>query len=176
MGTISKILRPKITGTTTAFLLIIACLLSFVQPSRAQQYTKVRSGYIMVLRQGENVINALEQFAVKENIPSANFTGMGFVNMTFGYFNFSTKQYTPRDFNRVELTSMHGSIAWKEGKPSIHAHGVIGNQSFESYSGHILKATVSTGSVEVLIVVHDKRLERKKDEQLGADVLEIPAH
>ena len=139
----------------------------------AKRFTKVTHGYVMVLRQGDNVIVELEKFASSENIPSANFTGMGFVNITFGFFDKQSKTYIPKDFNDVELASMHGTIAYKDGKPKVHAHGVAGDKSFQTFGGHILNATVSTGSVEIFIVNHNKRFIRKKDETLGADVLHL---
>jgi len=51
------------------------------------RYTKVPAGYLMVLRQEEDVLAALKAFAQKEQIPAANFTGMGFVNIKFGFFD-----------------------------------------------------------------------------------------
>jgi predicted DNA-binding protein with PD1-like motif len=141
--------------------------------STMKRYTKVPEGYLMVLHQGDNVFEQLEIFAQQENIPAANFTGMGFVDVTFGFFDFKTKQYDPKEFKGVELASMHGTIAWKEGKPNVHSHGVAGDKSFKAHAGHILSATVSTGSLEIMLIIHDKRLERKKDESIGADVLEI---
>lgn len=113
----------------------------------------------------------LEEFALAEKIPSANFTGMGFVNMEFGYFNFDTKIYEPKKFNDVELAAMQGTIAWQKGKISIHAHGVVTDRSFAAYGGHILNGTVGKGTLEVMIFVHDKRFERVKDEKKGFNVL-----
>ncbi len=144
-----------------------------VDNNTMKRYTKVPNGYLMVLRQGDNVFEQLENFAKQENIPSASFTGMGFVDVTFGFFDFKTKQYDPKEFKGVELASMHGTIASKDGKPSIHSHGVGGDKSFRAYAGHILSATVSTGSLEIMLVIHDKQFQRKKDEALGGDVLEI---
>lgn len=115
----------------------------------------------------------LEKFALTESIPSANFTGMGFVNITFGFFDKQTKTYVPKDFKDLELASMHGTIAYKDDMPSIHTHGVAGDKSFQTFGGHILNATVSSGSVEIFIVEHNKRFVRKKDESIGADVLEL---
>ena len=138
-----------------------------------KRYTKVPTGYLMVLRQGDNLFQELEKFAQAEKIPSANFSGMGFVNITFGFFNFETKQYESKDFKDVELASMQGTIAHKKDQISIHAHGVAGDKSFQTYGGHILGATVGTGSLEILVTVHDKAFEREKDEALGADVLNI---
>jgi uncharacterized protein len=138
-----------------------------------KRYIKIPAGYLMVLRQGDSILNELENFALSEKILSANFTGMGFVNITFGFFNFQTKKYDPRTFQDVELVSMHGTIAWKNDSVSIHAHGVVADKTFHTYGGHILKAEVSTGSAEILITAHDKRFEREKDKAIGADVLEI---
>lgn len=139
----------------------------------AKRYTKVPSGYLMVLRQGDDILKKLEEFAIAENIPSANFTGMGFVNVQFGFFDANTKKYLPKDFRNVEMASMLGSIAWQNGKVSIHTHGVAGDNKFNAYAGHILSGTVSTGSLEVMITPHDKKLERKFEEGLGANVLSV---
>jgi predicted DNA-binding protein with PD1-like motif len=141
--------------------------------SNEQRYVKVPAGYLMVLRQGDNLFLELEKFSTEVNIPSANFTGMGFVNITFGFFDFKVKKYKPKYFKDVELASMHGTIAWKKDTVAIHAHGVVGDKTFQSFAGHILAATVGTGSVEILITPHDKRFERKRDEGIGADILMI---
>ncbi|TRW24382.1 DNA-binding protein [Flavobacterium zepuense] len=140
------------------------------QPNIAR-YTKVPAGYLMVLRQGDDILKEIENLAVAENIPSATFTGMGFVNITFGFFDFKTKKYAPKDFKDMELASLNGSIAWQKGKPSIHAHGVVTGKDFMAYGGHILNGSVSTGSVEIMVTVHDKKLERILEQPLGANVL-----
>ena len=138
-----------------------------------KKYTKVPAGYVIVLRQGDNLFDELKTFAQDEKIPSAHISGMGFVNITFGFFDFKEKKYNPKQFKDVELASMLGTIAWKDGDVSIHAHGVAGDKTFQTYGGHILEAQVSTGSLEILITVHPERFERKRDEALGADVLDI---
>jgi uncharacterized protein len=140
------------------------------QPNIAR-YTKVPGGYLMVLRQNDNILEEIEKIAVTENIPAATFTGLGFVNITFGFFDFKTKAYDPKEFKDMELASLTGSIAWQNGKPSIHAHGVVTGKDFTAHGGHILSGTVSTGSVEIRVTVTDKKLERIKEEKLGANVL-----
>ena len=162
----------------------LACtlfLLSFVSNSAMSQdslssikrYTQVPVGYLMVLRQGDDVLAQIENLAKKEKIPSANFSGMGFVNAKFGFFNFETKQYEPKEFKDVELASLTGSIAWQENKVSLHTHGVVTDKNFVAHGGHLLEATVGTGSVEILVTVHDKQFERIMEQPLGANVLNI---
>lgn len=139
----------------------------------APRYTKVPAGYLMVLRQGDNVLESVEALAVNEKIPSANFSGMGFVDAKFGFFNFKTKTYEPKEFKSVELASMTGSIAWQNKKVSLHTHGVVTDKNFKAWGGHLLEAIVGTGSVEIMITVHDRPLERVMEEPLGANVLHL---
>jgi predicted DNA-binding protein with PD1-like motif len=155
-------------------LMLISGMRTFAQEKNEEKrYTRVDAGYLMVLQQGDNIMDELEKFSMVEHIPSANFTGMGFVNITFGFYNVQTKGYKPKTFEGVELASMHGTIANTKGKPSIHAHGVIGDNNFQARAGHILQAMVSTGSVEIFLIVHDKPFERELDEKTGAEMLRI---
>jgi predicted DNA-binding protein with PD1-like motif len=43
--------------------------------------------------------------------------------------------------------------------------------SFKAFGGHLLSATVGTGSLEITVIVHDKRLECRMEEPMGANVL-----
>jgi len=156
----------------------LVLLLAVFIPANAQKtkpevarYTKVPAGFLMVLRQDDDILKEIEALADKENIPSAAFTGMGFVTVTFGFFDFKTKKYDPKKFKDMELACLTGSVAWQGGKPSIHAHGTVTGKDFIAYDGHILSGTVSTGSVEIMVTVHDKKLERILEQPLGANVL-----
>jgi len=155
------------------FALMLLSTVKLSAQNNQHQYTKVPTGYVMVLTQGDSLFPALERLAVLENIPSASFSAIGFVHIRFGFFRFSRKKYKSRTFKNMELASLNGSLAWKDGKPSLHAHGVAASNRFKTRGGHILGAVVSTGSLEITITVHDKKLWRKKNEQLGADVLTI---
>ena len=139
----------------------------------SKRYIKVPVGYLMVLRQGDNIFTQLENLASNEKIPSATISGMGFVNAKFGYFNRQTKQYDPKEFNDVELASMNGSIAWQDQKVSLHLHGVVTDKNFTSHGGHMLAAVVGTGSVEILITVHPNHLKRVMEPSIGANVLRL---
>ncbi len=162
--------KHVVAGFFLAAIFVAECRAQKTQPD-IPRYAKVPAGYLMVLRQGDDILKEIEALAVKENIPSANFTGMGFVTMTFGFFDFKTKKFDPKEFKDMELAGMHGTIAWQAGKPSVHAHGTVTGKDFLAYGGHILSGTVGTGSVEILVTVHDKQFERIKEQKLGANVL-----
>lgn len=138
------------------------------------RFIKTEYGYLMVLREGDDVLANIENLAKEKQIPSANFTGIGFASdATFGFFDFNTKKFNPKTFNKVEMGSLTGSIAWSEGKPSIHIHGVATDDKFNAYGGHILALKVGTGSMEIYVTVHNQKLERKLEQPLGANVLQL---
>ncbi|WP_457299060.1 flavodoxin [Phyllobacterium sp. P5_D12] len=59
------------------------------------------------------------------------------------------------------------------GKPSIHAHGVGCDHTFAAVGGHLLALEVGTGSLEITITAHSRKLERKLEANIGANVLRI---
>lgn len=138
-----------------------------------RRYVKTPTGYFMVLRMGDNVFDHLATFAIAESIPAASVTAIGFGHATFGFWNASKKNFDAKTFRNVEMGSIAGSVAWKEGKPSIHIHGIAGDSNFNAYGGHLLDLEVGTGSMEITLNVHQKRLERAIDPCIGANVLGI---
>ncbi|AKT40972.1 PPC domain-containing DNA-binding protein [Chondromyces crocatus] len=137
----------------------------------SSKYIRTPTGYLMVLRRGDDVLAHLERLAVLEQIPGASFSGFGFVNATFGFYDFARKTFDPRSFRDTELASMNGSIAWKDGVPVIHAHAVVTDRDFAAHGGHLLGLEVGTGSVEITILLHDQRLGRAVDPAIGANVM-----
>ncbi len=81
----------------TAYILLLNLFLMTTATAQdTTRYIKTSTGYLMVLRQGDDIFKQLESFAEREKIPSASFTGFGFVNVTFGYFNRNTKNMSPK--------------------------------------------------------------------------------
>lgn len=146
----------------------------FAQQKHPCRYIKTPSGYLMVLRQGDDVLAHIENLAKAENTPSASFTGIGFAaEVTFGFYDFEAKKFNPKTFKKVEMGSLTGSIAWNEKGPSIHLHGIATDEKFNAFGGHILSLHVGTGSMEIYITVNDKKLERKVEQPLNANVLQL---
>ncbi len=142
--------------------------------TKPARYTKTPTGYLMILLQGDDMISELEALMERDAIPSASFSAFGFAKIaTFGFFDFVRKQYDPGSYENVEMASITGTMAWKDGKPSIHAHGVACDRNFAAVGGHILALEVGTGSLEITITAHSLKLERKLDPDIGANVLRI---
>lgn len=136
----------------------------------------VPTGFLMVLRQGDDVFEALALLMRRERIPSAGILGFGFVSKArFGFFDWEREDYDPRDFTDLEITNLSGTLAWMDGEPAIHAHASGADRSFQSVGGHVLSLEVGRGSFEIAITVHPVRLERAVDPAIGAKVLQLPS-
>ena len=132
------------------------------------------TGFLMVLRQGDDVFARLEALMREEAIPSAFISGLGFAaHVTFGFFDYEKKEYAPKTMHDLELTNLSGTLAWKDGEPSIHAHGTAGDDSFRTFGGHLLALEVGRGSLEISVTVIPTRLERAVDPGIGANVLQL---
>lgn len=139
------------------------------------KWIRTPTGYLMVLTQGDDLFDELTRLMVEADIPSASLNGFGFAGeVIFGFFDFEKKAYRPARFHQREMTGINGTLAWQDGKPSIHAHGVGGGMHYTTVGGHLLALTVGRGSLEVTINVHEQRLERRKDPDIGANILQLP--
>ncbi len=118
---------------------LITAVLAGPAPTAAREahrYVKTPTGYLMVLRRGDDVIASLEKLAETEKLPSASLTGIGFFSdATFGFYDFDRKEFAPKTFHDVEVAGMTGSIAWKEDKPSVHLHAVAAGRDFNAVGG-----------------------------------------
>lgn len=158
----------------TVVLLFISAVLQAQEKVSKCQFAKTTDGYLMVLREGDNVISSLENLIKEKQIPSGNFTGIGFAGeVTFGFFDFTTKKFNQRTFYKVEMANLTGSIAWNDDKPSLHIHGIATDDKFNAYGGHILSLKVGPGSMEIYIPTNDEKLERKIELPLNANVLQL---
>lgn len=163
------------------FTVIVFFCLVFTQVHAQQKdsskcrYTKTAQGYLMVLREGDNVPAMLENLAKEQQISSAHFTGIGFAEQAvFGFYDSAEKKFNPKTFRNVEMGSLTGSLAWSDGKPSLHMHGVATDKDFNAFGGHLLSLIVGTGSMEIYITLYNEKLERKIEQPLNANVLQLP--
>jgi predicted DNA-binding protein with PD1-like motif len=77
-----------------------------------KRYIPTPGGFLMVLRQGDDVLARLGTLMVGEEIPSAMLSGFGFAGqITFGFFDFEAREYKPKSYENVEVTNLTGSLA-----------------------------------------------------------------
>jgi hypothetical protein len=138
------------------------------------RYKIIESIYVIRLERGEKVIEKLLELCEKEKIRTGYFNGLGAANeVELRHFNLATKEYSSKKLaGQYEITSLHGNISEMSGKSYVHAHIVVGDKQFNSWSGHLSEATISA-TCEIFLVKLDGVINRKKDEGTGLNLLDI---
>ncbi|HZB86899.1 MAG TPA: PPC domain-containing DNA-binding protein [Gaiellaceae bacterium] len=124
--------------------------------------------HVLVFQTGDEVVSTLEAFAREHEITAARFTAIGaFSEATLGYFDWERKEYEEIPLaEQVEVLTLAGDVALKDGKPSVHAHVVLGKRDATAHGGHLLEARVRP-TLELVLVESPAHLRKEHDPESG---------
>uniref|UniRef100_A0A7C4U7A9 DUF296 domain-containing protein n=1 Tax=candidate division WOR-3 bacterium TaxID=2052148 RepID=A0A7C4U7A9_UNCW3 len=129
---------------------------------------KIEEDYFIVIEKGEEIVENLTNFCLKNNVYSGYISGIGAAeNIEVGYFDEKKKDYK-RIFIKesCEVLSISGNISIKESKLFVHLHIILSKNDFNTTGGHLFKGYVSA-TLEVYIKTFSKNLIRKMDDETG---------
>jgi len=123
----------------------------------------------------EDLIDAITKLVKTYNIKAGLLNCIGaFKKFTIGYFDLDKKEYKLETFyENVELVSCLGNIAYKNGKPIIHAHVSVGRPDFSIIGGHLSQPSIISVTGEIYILEIDQKLNRSLDPQFNLFLLNI---
>jgi uncharacterized protein len=130
--------------------------------------------WIAVLKMGEEAKASLLALAKQEDIEAASFVALGaFEKATIGYFDWPKKKYQPISVDeQVEVITLVGDIIPDEkGKPSLHAHTVLGRSDGSTRGGHLIAGHVRP-TLEITVTETPGHLTRRKHPELGIALIE----
>jgi len=130
--------------------------------------------WLLVLESGEEVKTLLEKFAADEEIQAASFIALGaFQRARLGYFEWEKKTYKEIPVEeQVEVITLAGDIVRDEsGKPSLHAHTVLGRSDGSTRGGHLLQGIVRP-TLEITLTQSPAHLVRRPHPELGLALIE----
>ena len=142
--------------------------------SRVLTETEDGKVWLLVLESGEEVKKTLERFAAEQDVNSASFVALGaFYRATIGYFEWERKRYRQIPVEeQVEVVILTGDIVRDEkGKPSLHAHAVLGRSDGSTRGGHLLEGIVRP-TLEVTLTQSPAHLVRRPHPELGIALIE----
>jgi predicted DNA-binding protein with PD1-like motif len=85
------------------------------------------------------------------------------------------KQYQFQKLDQVlEIASLHGNVALKDGEPFIHAHAVFSDENLRTYGGHLKELTVG-GTCEIHMRTFSDTWHREYDQETGLSLINFPA-
>lgn len=127
-------------------------------------YSKCNVGYVLRIEIGEEVQEALRQFAQAVEIKGAFYQGIGaMTQVELAFFCTDIKEYDRRFFNEeYELISLVGNLSAHDGVSVPHTHVSLGDRNFQTISGHLVRGVVSV-TAEIIVTTIDLALTRKED-------------
>ncbi|MGD9889850.1 MAG: PPC domain-containing DNA-binding protein [Dehalococcoidia bacterium] len=130
--------------------------------------------YVLRLDEGEEVLATIKQFLVERDIRAGYFLAWGgFSRLALKYYRVTQRDYKERPLDiQVEVVSLLGNIGRKDGEPIIHAHTTVGDEDFQTYSGHLAEGMVKP-LLEVFLTPFPGELRRVHDAQRNLDLLQL---
>ncbi|OGD13438.1 MAG: hypothetical protein A2W20_03490 [Candidatus Aminicenantes bacterium RBG_16_66_30] len=128
------------------------------------KYFVLGSTYVVRLDAGEKIIETLKALCERDGIGGGYFHGLGAVGEAeIGRFDPESNDYAwARLVGAYEIVSLYGNITVADGKPFIHAHIALGDNTFAVRGGHLKEAAVSV-TCEVTLTRFRDEIARTKD-------------
>jgi predicted DNA-binding protein with PD1-like motif len=129
--------------------------------------------YAVIFDKDEEFIAGLTSWAKENKLGGSHFTAIGaFREVKLRYFDRDKKDYQKIPVReQVEVLSLIGDIALKDGIPQVHAHVVVGKSDGSTHGGHILEARVWP-TLELILTESPKHLCRKYDPETGLALID----
>jgi predicted DNA-binding protein with PD1-like motif len=131
--------------------------------------------FALIFETGDEITSVLQQFAKRQALGGSSFKAIGALSYAkLGWFNWETKKYDPACVlhEQVELLSLIGDIALKEGEPQVHAHVVVGRSDGTAHGGHLIEARVRP-TCELILTESPTHLQKKFDPESGIALIQI---
>jgi predicted DNA-binding protein with PD1-like motif len=127
---------------------------------------------VVAVDKGEDAVAAINDVAERYGIRGARVTAVGgFQSAELGYFDRKKRDYVRipvRD--QVEVLSLLGDIADKQGRAALHVHAVLGYRDGTTVGGHLLRGAVWP-TLEVILTEVGASLIKQVDQETGLALL-----
>ncbi|MDU9349163.1 MULTISPECIES: PPC domain-containing DNA-binding protein [Staphylococcus] len=129
---------------------------------------------VLVLEQGEDIVEAVTDIAREQNGKFGTVSGIGACDdVELNFYNLETKTYEKKEIKEpLELISLLGNISHIDEKPFAHLHATFGTNQYETLSGHLTKAVVSA-TAEIVITMTNLDINRKHNADIGLNLLDL---
>lgn len=130
--------------------------------------------YAVILDTGDEFTGCLTRFAHEMGLTASHFSAIGaFSSVVLGYFDWEQKDYRRVSIDeQVEVVSLLGDIALKDGKPSLHPHITVAKSDASAWGGHLLEGRVRP-TLEIIVTESPASLVRKFDPETGLALISV---
>jgi predicted DNA-binding protein with PD1-like motif len=130
--------------------------------------------FTLVFDVGDECVDGLRAFADEAGLRAAWFVGLGaFREATIAFFLVDEKRYEETAVGeQVEVASLTGNVAIKEGRPAVHAHAVLGRRDGSALAGHLVRGIVQP-TLEVVVSEGESALVRALDGRFDLPLIDL---
>jgi len=130
---------------------------------------------VVRLESGEPVVESITGLLEEEGIGSAVLSGLGAARyVRLAYLNVASRQYEAHEVEeQLEVVSLVGNAALREGKPFLHVHVSMGRRDLSILGGH-LQELIANPTIEVWIQPEADPVQRVFDDEIGMAVMQLP--
>ncbi len=131
--------------------------------------------FILIFETGDELAAGLLEFAKAQKLSAASFKAVGALSsVRLAWFSWETKRYEPSLTldEQIELLSLIGDVALRDGEPAVHAHAVIGKKDGTAHGGHLLRAFIRP-TCEVVLTESPAHLQKFIDPESGLALIKL---
>jgi predicted DNA-binding protein with PD1-like motif len=124
---------------------------------------------------GDEILQGLTDLVRAEEVTAAALTAVGAVReATLGWYDLDRQEYRHIPVQeQAEVLSLLGDVAvGPDGKPTVHAHAVLGLSDGSTRGGHLLSGTVRP-TLEVTLMESPARLAKTYRPELGLSLIDL---
>ncbi|WP_312648336.1 PPC domain-containing DNA-binding protein [Aminipila sp.] len=135
------------------------------------EYRRFNNKIVARIDKGEEILDAIKEIALKEDIKLANLNALGAVGeFTVGVLKTKEKKYYSNDFSGdFEIVSLTGTINTMNNEFYCHLHMSAGDAEGRVFGGHLNRAVVSA-TCELIIDIIDGKVDRIFNEEVGLNL------
>jgi uncharacterized protein len=140
------------------------------------RYQRFASGRLQVrFESGDRIAESLVALLRAEQIGYAAATGLGALRwVRLSYWNRETREYETHDVDeQLELVSLTGNTAMRDGEPALHLHVALGRADLSVFGGHLNEA-VAHPNVEIWLSPEPVPVERRVEPASGLPLMQLP--
>jgi predicted DNA-binding protein with PD1-like motif len=140
---------------------------------RWKQIEEEPKTFVLIFETRDEIAAVLKLFAKEQGLAGSSFKAIGALSFTrLGWFNWETKKYELASIleEQVELLSLIGDIALKDGQPQVHL--VVGRRDGTAHGGHLLEAHVRP-TCELILIESPAHLHKKFDPESGLALIQL---
>ena len=121
------------------------------------------------LSHGADLLEEMTGICMELGVRFGRIEAIGAVSRArLAYYAQAEQRYDHFDINEpLEIASLMGNISLKDGRPMVHAHVTLSDESGKTYGGHLAPGTIIFAAEILIQAFNEEPLERDKDEETG---------